>query len=908
VPRHPCLRDRPPEAELRSAFLALRTDAERLALIEANPDLSSWAFLQSLGAPAPRDQYLSSRLLTFALKIARERGDNIALRSVLPNLGNASSGYGNFEQAALCFEEALEFGIKIGDKDYQRRILLNLGNVYGSLNRPAKAIEVTKRSIALAEELGKPEEVLSGLINLSNHHRTLGDTFANIDVLTQARDLLDRISKTSPAVLRTSQAAAVYLNLGASYKNLGDAALAMEYYGKSLEINRELGRTGSAVYINMANAHLSQGEPGRAMELFDKAIAAEGAQGNKGTIANAYRGKALVCRSQGEYQCVFENYKKSYALVDELGRVGDADRLEIAVSQYRVGQHDEALAVAEPLATRAKRTEFETEAFYYNSMNAGILASRIHAARGNRELQRKYLDAAIKLADEVHSLYSGAPAGLAYLRPLETTAHYDLVEILLSEGNFEQALSVAEQIKARAIVDILTGGKAERLRAMTSEQRSTDEELTSRLTSLSRQISAELGKPATNDARLRDIQEQLRQLRLKRDSFQLSLYRAHPEMAIIRGNPPRFRIADVDPALISKGSAVVEFAVTDNATFVFVMTRDSSGKPAVRAARIALEQDRLAAMERGFTRKLEEGGLGFAESSRQLYDVLLKPIDAELSRKTKIVIVPDGPLWNLPFQALMDEKGRYLLENAAVSYAPSLTALKVMSQKAKQRRSPVNAQLIAFGNPIVGKSTTERVKRVFMNESMEPLPEAERLVNELGKMYGPKRSRVFTGAGAKEEVAKAESPKFRIVQFATHGVLNNASPMYSHLVFAQNENDTDEDGLLEAWEIKNMDLNADMVILTACETSRGRVSGGEGMIGMTWASFIAGAPTTVASQWKVESASTTELMLEFHRQLLAKRKVSKSEALRRAGLKVMRMPKYRHPSYWAGFVIVGDAS
>jgi CHAT domain-containing protein len=264
-------------------------------------------------------------------------------------------------------------------------------------------------------------------------------------------------------------------------------------------------------------------------------------------------------------------------------------------------------------------------------------------------------------------------------------------------------------------------------------------------------------------------------------------------------------------------------------------------------------------------------------------------------------------LWNLPFQALMDENGKYLAEKMAVSYAPSLTALREMQKKAKTRQPSKVAELIAFGNPTVAKETSERVQRVFMGEKLEPIPEAERLVNTLAKMYGPQRSKVYTGAAAREETAKSEAPKYRIVQFATHGILNDVSPMYSHLVLAQDEKDPNEDGLLEAWELKDLDLKADMVILSACDTARGRVSAGEGMIGMTWAAFIAGAPTTVASQWKVESSSTTELMLEFHRQLLSG-KVSKAEALRRAQLKLMHNPKYKHPSYWAGWVIVGDAS
>jgi CHAT domain-containing protein len=174
-------------------------------------------------------------------------------------------------------------------------------------------------------------------------------------------------------------------------------------------------------------------------------------------------------------------------------------------------------------------------------------------------------------------------------------------------------------------------------------------------------------------------------------------------------------------------------------------------------------------------------------------------------------------------------------------------------------------------------------------------------------MYGPDRLRILSGIEAVEGAAKTEAPKYRIIQFATHGILNNASPMYSHLLLAQDAKDPGNDGLLEAWEMKDLDLNAEMVILSACDTARGQISNGEGVIGMSWALFIAGTPTTVASQWAVDSSSTTELMLEFHRQLLTG-KVSKAEALRRAELKLLHSKQYSHPSYWAPFVMVGDGS
>jgi CHAT domain-containing protein len=134
-------------------------------------------------------------------------------------------------------------------------------------------------------------------------------------------------------------------------------------------------------------------------------------------------------------------------------------------------------------------------------------------------------------------------------------------------------------------------------------------------------------------------------------------------------------------------------------------------------------------------------------------------------------------------------------------------------------------------------------------------------------------------------------------------ILDDDSPMYSRLVLSQDEADSQEDGLLEAWEIMNLDLPAEMVVLSACETARGRV--GEGVIGLTWAVFVAGSPTTVVSQWKVDAASTTDLMVEFHRRALTGE--GKAQALRQAMLKVLRGEKSKHPFYWAGFVIVGDA-
>jgi CHAT domain-containing protein len=192
-----------------------------------------------------------------------------------------------------------------------------------------------------------------------------------------------------------------------------------------------------------------------------------------------------------------------------------------------------------------------------------------------------------------------------------------------------------------------------------------------------------------------------------------------------------------------------------------------------------------------------------------------------------------------------------------------------------------------------------------MDADLSPLPAAADMVKELGALYGPARSKVYVEAYATEDTFKSEAPTCRILHIAAHGIVDNSSPMYSQIILSRGPA-SDDDGVLEAWEVMNLDLKADLVVLSACETARGRVSAGEGMIGLSWAFFVAGCPTTVASQWKVEAPATTPLMLEFHRSLLSN--IGKAQALRRAELKLLRTRRYAHPFYWAGFVVIGDGN
>jgi len=208
--------------------------------------------------------------------------------------------------------------------------------------------------------------------------------------------------------------------------------------------------------------------------------------------------------------------------------------------------------------------------------------------------------------------------------------------------------------------------------------------------------------------------------------------------------------------------------------------------------------------------------------------------------------------------------------------------------------------LFAMGDPAV-ENRAAATQAIAREGTFDALPGARMEVQTLGKIYG-ERSRIYVGADARESRFKTEAGNARVLHLATHAVLNNASPLYSYLLLARDPGGTD-DGLLEAHELLAMNLNAELVVLSACETARGHVGAGEGMIGLSWALLVSGVPTTVLSQWKVASDSTGALMTAFHQNRA--KDMSDAEALRAAALSVRKNPAYQHPFYWAAFTLIG---
>jgi CHAT domain-containing protein len=778
---------------------------------------------------------------------------------VLGNIGGIHRRRGDYDLAMDYNQKSRALSDSLGNKLGIANRSGEIGQLYFERGDYASAMKFFQEGLALNEAIGYKRGVVGGLNSIGIVHSRQGN-------FKLALEYYQRSLEVAESLRDRPESATALDNIGLIYSRQGDYLRAEEHYQKSLKLAESLRNKSKVAYVlsNMAANYWMQGAHGLALVNYQKSLQLREELGAKGRIAENLIGIAKVYDSQGDYVQAAAYAERA---ISSAGKIGDREALWDALTQAATAH----LALGQPLRARQ---EFE-EAILI------IEALRTQVAGGEQAQQR---------------VFEG-----------KVSPYHEMVALLAAQGKADEALTYAERGKARVLLDVLRSGKLNVTKAMTSQEKEKERRIRDMLVSFNTQISGESRRSQPDQTRLAQLTAQLEKARLEHQDFQTRLYAAHPELRIKRGESQPLKLEQAGELLTDAKTALLEYVVADDRTFLFALTaspttRKGQQQPLLRLYEIKIKRQDLLEKVQKLRQRLANNDLDYAELSSQLYKLLVAPAGLQLQGKTRLVIVPDDLLWEMPFQALRSTNGRFLIQEAAISYAPSLTVLREIG---KSRKPKSATTLLAMGNPKLAGQTISRAKNVSMSASFEPLPEAERLVKGLSQIYGAKASKVYVGGEAREEVLKAESSRYRILQLATHGVINNASPMYSHVVLAESEN-AKEDGLLEAWEIMGMDLQADLAVLSACETARGRIGAGEGVIGLSWALFVAGCPTTVVSQWKVESSSTTELMLAFHGNL--KGGATKSEALRQAALKLLADKKYNHPFYWASFIVVGDGN
>ncbi len=821
--------------------------AWRAVLAKAEPagdhktEAQAWLMI---GRCFARKQELAQAVdaFTSSAKSAEAARDNAQLGDALSGQMSAEYGLGRFDDAEKHGRRAGEAFAAVGDRRMVTGMKINVAVMLGEKGDLDGKATLLRQAAQEAEAGGFDSFLANSLNNLGVLYVEQGDYTRSAQYLDRATVLAVRIAPEDH-----TRMAMFHSNLGAIYMYLG--------------------RTQQAL------AEDTKAET-EARAASDQSIL----MGIRSNRADLYSRNGDYTRALIEIQPAIEYFDRSDQRRDAFTPFIDQQ----LTWMVRAGRYQDAIARGEKLLPEARGLGPMILHRLVDTLgDAYVGAQRFADAR------KSYLEAiaaieSVKLSgseDERESFFHE-----------KCGPYLGMAQLLIRDGKPFEALQYSERAKARLLLDVLRGARTEINRAMTADEKQHERDLTNQIDRLEAQLAAEGAHVKPETLARRD------QLKSEMDSMLAELYRKHPELRAQRGEFRPLAEAEFASLLGNSETALVEFALIDQGVtrgaFVFVATRDQGGAPHIESHPVkwqGLEED-----INKFRTQLATRDLGYRDSARALYARLLGPVAAALRNKKRLLIVPDGPLWELPFQALVSPGGKHVIEDATVFYAPSLAAARAMKSTP---RTPADASrtLLAIGAP--AKSAA----------SLPVLPEASRELRQVGEIYGARAAEVLMGEQANKQRWKEDAPNYRILHVAAHGVLDSNNPLSSFLDLNRTGGDM-EDSILSAREILKMNLHADIAAaLSACEMARGKYRFGEGIIGMSWAFLIAGAPATVVSQWKVDSASTSQLMVAFHKNLKSHPDFSgKAEALRSAALALLENPQYKHPFYWAGFVVVGD--
>ncbi len=820
-----------------------------------------------------RETAESMREYKIALEIAKRLKSDGMTAAATQGIAVCFRRMGQHRQALALYQESLPLAVSSGDRTLEAQYYRGIGNCQRYLGEFAQAIEADEHSVAINRELNIPAELGGSLFNL-------GDDYLNTGDIRRAAELYEESQRvghnTVPEMFVTS-------NLGVVANLLGNYEAAISYLEKSMALAQKVNDSDHLAMglRNIGDSYEGLADYDKALDSYNRALPLAVQAHDPDLQASVLQGRAALYVELNRRTMALSDMQAALALAAQVDS-GDTKAInlsQLASMELTMGQTESGCGHAEQAV--AISLHFPSPDVKWQAYDAlGVC----QVQKKEPADARKAFEQAIDAIETWRSMAGGNESDTPRFLEARIAPYHHLLKLDLDQGLREPAFSLAERAKARQLLDVVRGGKTEIAGGMTPAERAEEHRLGSHISQLDQQATAAVEPKAHAE-----VQNRLEHAQREMEAFRVRLYASHPALAAKRGEAVPITLTQSAQLLPDAHTALIEFSSTESELYVFLIARGTSGKPILRSHVIHWPRLDLAKETDAFLTQLSARDLSYRVAAQHLYNRLLGPLASDLQSSTLLVFVPDGPLWNLPFQALITPAGHYLIEDKTLFYAPSLTYLRE-SRRLRIAAPASTHRLLALGDPDSGN-----------------LPETAREVKEIVNLYGTETSEAFTGVNALKASWVREAPKYRILHLATHGFLNAKNPMYSYLLFSGK---TGSDKVLEAREVLQLNLHSDLVVLSACETGRGRVAIGEGLVGMSWAFLLAGAPTAVVSQWKVDSVSTTRLMIAMHNSLkpvLASQNLpGRARSLQQAALSLMQNPEYRHPNYWAGFVMIGD--
>ena len=826
-----------------------------------------------------------------------------------------------YERELELLEEALVMQKKIlGDyhKDLARNYLL-LGNRYRAVGDYEVALTDYRRALAIYEKLGSGrsaevaevlhftalcyralemhnEEYLSLLQALDMRrsiygkaHYLVADSYTELGAYygqkqrndsllfyyKQAADLLEQqLGLKHPLV------AQAYDNLAKAHRSLGDSEQELAYLQKALQIKEEASKVQMLPGARLGPQDLED-ESNRASDLSSNAVVATY------SLYSSYLNLAKYHYGRKSFNAALQQCQNALAAVSETLNFGDTD-----------------------LFKNPSNKDLSHNIEWMEALNLkGEILLSIYLEAGQK---MNYLEAASRTFEQALDLVDtlrinfGAESSKQQLTKQSMPVYEGMLRSLqaLYEAKKEvryqaELFEVIERSRAFLLLQALQNIQAKNT-ANISAELLVKEEL------LRRQMAYYANYKNRTAENQKQFDEEYLRIRTEYDALIKQIRQQYPEYFVLKHQNEVISVAQVQKELLGRKDALLEYFMGDDWLFIVLILPDKlivkqlpmpkKVVSTVTALRLNLSDYQLIA------RNQQLSYANFVSSARDCYEMFFAPIAEDIPNSTlRLTLVPDGMLNYIPFEVLLSsqpvDKGMidytnldYLIKRYEFNYSYSATLLQ---RKKRQGRRANNMKCLGFAPSYEG-----------LSEDLVNLPGAERELKGIEKIFNGK---YFYGKEATKAEFKRELGSYGIIHLATHGSANTKNPLNSTLAFAKGS-DSREDAALFAYEIHNLDLRTNLVVLSACETGFGRMVKGEGVLSLARAFIYAGAPSVVTTLWKVNDVSSSALMSFFYHNLA--KGMSKPEAMRQAKLQYLENADMiaGHPAFWSSFITIGDPS
>jgi len=727
--------------------------------------------------------------------------------------------------------------------------------------------------------------------------------------------------------------ASSYNNIGIVYYEKGEYDKALEYLFKALQIKKEmLGAKHPLVassYNNIGNVYYGKREYDRALEYHFKSLQIEKEIfGEKHPdVAASYENIGNVYAIKGEYDKALGYFQKGAATcLYDFNDTVDVYKTPI-IRGYLNWKY-----LLPILQSKAKIIADESKMLkgFKDSNRVKIALRHYQACDTLIDLTRKGISALsdkLALGEKASQVYKEA---VDLLLSIESANNE--VEKETSDNDHNLVFYFSEKNKSSVLLEALAGQEAQKYAGIPDSLLQKAHILKTDIAFCTKKL-AELEQ--LNNAQIALYQDRLFHRNRSIDSLILVFEKQFPEYHNLKYNNKPVTVKDIQK-LLDRKTALISYFTGD--TTITILTLTKSNLDVKRVPMITNLSDSIVFFRYGLTLEMPKiiRRLGYKLYQQLFPDITL--IDGQIEN---LYIVPDGSLATIPFESLLTENYTrdineyneypYLIKKYNISYSYSANLFYLTFSKEASSTIEITKlnDWLAFapvfdnrGEQSMVMSSQElqrqlsglKTDSMMMNRSMfngnyiKPLPASETETEAIFKLYDDKnlKAKVLLHNNANEKSIKSgELEQYRVLHFATHGFVNSERPELSGLLMAQ-DTTGGEDGVLYSGEIYNLKLNADLVVLSSCETGLGKIQKGEGIIGLTRALLYAGAKNIIVSLWEVADKSTSDLMVDFYKNSLSgKGQLSYSEALRNAKLKMISEGKYSDPFFWSPFILIG---